>query len=83
MSIPEVDKYKAETELGRRVYYNWSHLFYALVIVLPFVLWGRGYIFTDIKDVFFLTISICVVYEIYCLRCDLQYYGELWRRNLK
>lgn len=73
----------SDIELEKRVYHNWQHLFYALLIGLPFVLWGFGYIFTDIKDVFFLTITVCVLYEIYCLRCDVQYYGELSRRNPK
>jgi hypothetical protein len=29
MSTPELDKWKVETELGRRVYSNWSHLGFA------------------------------------------------------
>ena len=84
MTIPEVDKWKAQTGLARKIYYrNWSHLIYPLFMSAPFVLWGFGYIFTDIKEAFFLSLTVCVVYEIHCLRGDIQYYGEIWRRDLK
>ena len=85
MTIPELrEKANQQTVLSEQLYHNhWGHLFYALAIVAPYTLWGFGYVFTEIRDAILVSVMVSVVYEIYCLRCDVQYYGEIWRRDLK
>ena len=76
-----LDEWKAELEIEKQTYHNWQHLFYVILIALPFTLWGSGYVFTDLRDALLFTALASVVYEIYCLRCNVMYYGELWRRS--
>ena len=79
MNFPEGTRWTLQS-IERRAYYHWQHFLYYLLIPLPFILYGYGYVFTNIRDAIFLTAIVCVLYEIYCLRCDVQYWGELlWR----
>lgn len=80
MEKSALDKLAGKIKLGNRIY----HRFSSVLITFPLIGLGGyfGYI-TEIRDMLLLFLIAGVLYEIECLRCDVQYYGELWFRDLK
>jgi hypothetical protein len=82
MAFSIFDKWRDEFDLQRKIYHGWPHLFHVVMMLVPFSLWNLGFL-ERLADAVIGTFLASILYEIYCLRCDVKYYAELWRTGLK
>lgn len=80
MKKSALNKWAEQLALGRTVYRG--QLGSLLIFLAIGVLMMAGYL-TELRDILLSLLFAGVLYEAEGLRGDVQYYGELWFRDLK
>lgn len=80
MKKSALDKWAEQLAIGRIVYHG--QLGALLIFLAIGILVMVGYL-TELRDILLSLLFAGVLYEVEGLRGDVQYYGELWFRDLK